>query len=169
VYWVPPLNCVPDTYPEGTYISPVAVSKPKLFEFMAALVPRLPVPLPNEVGPVKPEYWSTTYDPLPSTIVTEASFGSTLSIIALEPADVNAVKFTLPVPDTTMFPPTSSMVIIKAYSFNNESKVYLPQPYLYTPNNIHINRVHWSVPKINGATTDEWSTIPINSYYDYRW
>ena len=54
----------------------------------------------------------------------------------------------------------------KAYSFNNESKVYLPQPYLYTPNNIHINRVHWSVPKINGATTDEWSTIPINSYYD---
>ena len=54
----------------------------------------------------------------------------------------------------------------KAYSFDNESRIYLPQPYLYTANNVHINRIYWSVPKINGAPVDEWSTIPINSYYE---
>ena len=86
-------------------------SKPKVFEPAPAESPKVIVPLPNEVTPDKPVYTSTGYELLPSAMINLAVNGVIESGNASEVGPDNPVRFTVPLPDTTTLPPTSSIVI----------------------------------------------------------
>lgn len=43
---------------------------------------------------------------------------------------------------------------------------YIAEPFAFNETNTFFNRVYWTNDKINGETTDSWSIIPINNYYD---
>lgn len=53
-----------------------------------------------------------------------------------------------------------------AYSMENTLKKYYPKPLFFNNTDTWNNRVYWSNVKINGETSDSWSTIPTNNYYD---
>jgi len=54
----------------------------------------------------------------------------------------------------------------EGYSFPNNLKTYLPKPEGFNSTSMFSNRVYWSDVKINGDTSDSWSDVPVNNYYD---
>ena len=54
----------------------------------------------------------------------------------------------------------------KTYSNENNLKTYFAEPFVFNETTIFKNRIYWSSVKINGFTSDQWTNIPTNNFYD---
>lgn len=52
------------------------------------------------------------------------------------------------------------------YSNENNLKTYFAEPFIFNETTVFKNRIYWSSVKINGFTSDQWTTIPTNNFYD---
>jgi len=52
------------------------------------------------------------------------------------------------------------------YSNENNLKTYFAEPFIFNETTIFKNRIYWSSVKINGFTSDQWTNIPTNNFYD---
>lgn len=53
-----------------------------------------------------------------------------------------------------------------SYSMSNNLKTYLAKPLGFITNSEFRNRIYWSDVKINGFSTDQWTLVPVNNFYD---
>lgn len=54
----------------------------------------------------------------------------------------------------------------ETYSNENNLKTYFAEPFIFNETTIFKNRIYWSSVKINGFTSDQWTNIPTNNFYD---
>ena len=52
------------------------------------------------------------------------------------------------------------------YSNENNLKTYFAEPFIFNETTVFKNRIYWSSVKINGFTSDQWTNIPTNNFYD---
>ena len=52
------------------------------------------------------------------------------------------------------------------YSNENNLKTYFAEPFIFNETNVFKNRIYWSSIKVNGFTSDQWTNIPTNNFYD---
>ena len=52
------------------------------------------------------------------------------------------------------------------YSNENNLKTYFAEPFIFNETTVFKNRIYWSSIKINGFTSDQWTNIPTNNFYD---
>ena len=52
------------------------------------------------------------------------------------------------------------------YSNENNLKTYFAEPFVFNETTVFKNRIYWSSVKINGFTSDQWTNIPTNNFYD---
>ena len=52
------------------------------------------------------------------------------------------------------------------YSNENTLKTYFAEPFIFNETTVFKNRIYWSSVKINGFTSDQWTNIPTNNFYD---
>ena len=57
-------------------------------------------------------------------------------------------------------------IYVSSFSFENTLKKYYPRPIFFNLTNEWNNRVYFSEVKINGETSDNWTNVFVNSYYD---
>jgi hypothetical protein len=113
LYVVEACNGSPETYPSWTKNLFKLPSIPKTDEPDPEL-PTVTVPEPIIVVAVKPVYTSTLYELLPEATKILLNWGVIDWDIASDVGADKPVRFTVPVPDTTTLPPTSSIEIYKA-------------------------------------------------------
>jgi len=53
-----------------------------------------------------------------------------------------------------------------SYSYENNIKKFYPEPIFFNNTDEWNNRVFWSAVKINGETSDSWTSVPVLNYYD---
>ena len=54
----------------------------------------------------------------------------------------------------------------KTYSNENTLKTYFAEPFVFNETTVFKNRIYWSSVKINGFTSDQWTNIPTNNFYE---
>ena len=54
----------------------------------------------------------------------------------------------------------------ETYSNENNLKTYFAEPFIFNETTDFKNRIYWSSIKINGFTSDQWTNIPTNNFYD---
>ena len=57
-------------------------------------------------------------------------------------------------------------VYVSSFSFENTLKKYYPRPIFFNLTNEWNNRVYYSEVKINGETSDSWTNVFVDNYYD---
>jgi hypothetical protein len=57
-------------------------------------------------------------------------------------------------------------IYVSHFSFENTLKKYYPRPIFFNLTNEWNNRVYYSEVKINGQTSDSWTNVFVDSYYD---
>jgi hypothetical protein len=61
---------------------------------------------------------------------------------------------------------TDDYVYVSSFSFENTLKKYYPRPIFFNLTNEWNNRVYYSEVKINGETSDSWTSVFVDNYYD---
>ena len=54
----------------------------------------------------------------------------------------------------------------ETYSNENNLKTYFAEPFIFNETTVFKNRIYWSSVKINGFTSDQWTSIPTNNFYE---
>ena len=57
-------------------------------------------------------------------------------------------------------------IYVSSFSFENTLKKYYPRPLFFNLTNEWNNRVYYSEVKINGETSDSWTNVFVDNYYD---
>jgi hypothetical protein len=57
-------------------------------------------------------------------------------------------------------------IYVSSFSFENTLKKYYPRPIFFNLTNEWNNRVYYSEVKINGETSDSWTSVFVDNYYD---
>lgn len=54
----------------------------------------------------------------------------------------------------------------QSYNYENTVRKFIPRPIFFNETNVWNNRIYWSEVKFNGETSDSWTNIPVNNFYD---
>lgn len=54
----------------------------------------------------------------------------------------------------------------RAFSYTNDIVKHIPKPDNFTTTTVFNNRIYWTPVKINGSPVDNWSSLPVDNYYD---